>query len=356
MPLPPFLPFSTILQQLLESCFEKVGTPGLYLGSGAILSAFSTGRVNSLVIDIGAAGTKITPIVEGYELKKASVYTSRGGNLLDDLLLQDIQLRTNRPLKPWFECTKSVLSSVGNNASMTTSFREIHIRDVVRDVKAYMCFVPHNPIQTTGDMHDPAALHKHREEELIKRGLAFPTPYELPDGTLVASGDSICTAPEVVFFPMHGSSSGGGGSGSSALRKRTRDMIDATFSDTHSNTSDMEVDNHSSTSNAHTANSTTTTTTTTSNTNTTSMYTPGSLMHKLGSKADSEALTDLVYACVAQADVDVRKDLLANIQIVGGGALIQGLSNRLQFELSGVVPSHMKVPVFSFCTLVNGIV
>jgi len=89
--------------QIIETCFEKVGAPGLYFGSGAILSAFSAGRVNSLVIDIGAAGTKITPIVEGYQLQKSSIYTSRGGNLLDEILLSDILNRTGKPIRPWFE-------------------------------------------------------------------------------------------------------------------------------------------------------------------------------------------------------------------------------------------------------------
>lgn len=316
---------SSPLLQLLETCFEKVGSPALYLGSGAILSAFSTGRVNSLVIDIGAAGTKLTPVVEGYELKKASVYTTRGGNYLDDLLLQDIQSRTGRQVKPWFECGgKSVHNSggvsSGTGVAVTPSFREIHVRDVVRDVKQYMCFVPHNPIISPSVLHDPAAQSRFREEELVRRGLAFPAPYELPDGTLVTSGDTICTAPEAIFFPTCS-----GSSSSIASRKRTRDLMDSTFSDSSSSSDSMEIDTNTAQSS--------------------SQYTQGSLMQKLGAKVDAESLTDLVYACVVQADVDVRKDLLASIHIVGGGALIQGLSNRLSTELSGVVPSHMKVRI-----------
>ena len=72
-------------------------------------------------------------------------------------------------------------------------------------------------------------------------------------------------------------------------------------------------------------------------------YAPNSLMQKLGIRADTESLTDLVYAAIAHADVDTRKELLGNIQIVGGGSLIQGLSHRLQSELNATVPSHMKV-------------
>ena len=77
-----------------------------------------------------------------------------------------------------------------------------------------------------------------------------------------------------------------------------------------------------------------------------------SIMDKLasaGRNVDAESLASLVYASVAQADVDARRELLGNIQIVGGGALIQGLSNRLAHELSEIVPTHLKVSFMTIC-------
>eukprot|EP01032_Pedospumella_encystans_P012817 gene12817-14799_t len=337
-------------EQIMETCFEKVGTPGLYFGNGAILSAFSAGRVNSLVVDIGAAGTKITPIVEGYQLQKSSIYTSRGGNLLDEMLLSDILNRTGKPIRPWFECSKK--GAAGNSStincgygvtSVTPTFRNIHVRDVVRDVKQWMCFVPHNPISTTG-IHDPVVLHKYREDELIKRGLQFPPPYELPDGTLVSSGDTICTAPEAMFFTGN-NTKGTSGNSASNLRKRTRDLIESTFAENANSTSSASSSGQGSTlGNAlNSGEAMDVIDSTTSSSSEAHGYPPGSLMQKLGPLVDTASLTDLIYACIAHVDVDVRKELLSNIQIVGGGSLIQGLSNRLAVELNGVVPSHMKV-------------
>jgi hypothetical protein len=227
------------------------------------------------------------------------------------------------------------------------------------------------------DVYDPMLLSTYREEELIRRGLVFPLPYELPDGTGVSSGDSICTIPESVFFPIV--STFGGVSSASALRKRTRELVEGTcYSDSGSGSSSS-----GRTLVGGTLNSTAFTATdslnmnpnmnTNANLNTgTSMgtaqypadsvpmevaasggsysnaapgypYAPNSLMQKLSIRADTESLTDLVYAAIAHADVDTRKELLGNIQIVGGGSLIQGLSHRLQSELNAAVPSHMKV-------------
>lgn len=290
-----------------------------------MLSAFSVGRTNSLVIDIGACGTRISLIVDGYELRRSSIFTSRGGDLLDSLLVDEIQRRSGGAIRPWFDCAKTGLKPV----PVTQSFRAFHVGEVTQDVKQWMCFVPHAPILTPADVLDPVMVSRLREEELSRRLLHFPPPYELPDGTLVHSGESICTVPERVFFPSlaaDGFHSSHGAAGAQ-WRKRTRELLETTFPESApsaaaagASAEEGGVPSSSGT------------------------YPIDTLMSRLGGRADQESLSDLVYACVAHADPDVRRELLSNIQLVGGGALIQGLSNRLTHELAGIVPSHMKVP------------
>ena len=53
----------------------------------------------------------------------------------------------------------------------TTSFRQMHVNDVVRDVKKWMSFVPYKTVEATF-------------RENFMAGLTLP-PYELPDGTLI---------------------------------------------------------------------------------------------------------------------------------------------------------------------------
>jgi actin-like protein 6A len=310
--------------QVVQTCFEGAGIPALYLANSAMISAFSMGRTNSLVIDLGCRGTKIAPVVDGYELRKSSVFTSRGGDVVDNLLADEIVRRSGSAIRPWFDCSKFS----GKAAHVTPSFRAFHAGEVVQDVKQWMCFVPHAPITTPSEVHDSATISRLREEELSRRLLHFPPPYELPDGTLVHAGESICTVPERVFFPYPmgdgaaTSQSAGNGLGSQS-RKRTRELLDATFPEkgVAGDDAGAMVGNSSGA----------------------ASYAGDTLMAKLGGRAEQESLADLVYACVAHADPDVRRELLGNIQLVGGGALVQGLSNRLTHELSAIVPSHMKV-------------
>lgn len=317
-------------ERVLETCFEGAGTPAIYLGNSSMLSAFSMGRTTALVIDVGAMGTRISPIVDGYELKRSSIFTQRGGNVIDALLKEDIQSRIGGTVRPWYESSKYS----GTKVPVTQSFRDFHVGEVVQDVKQWMCFVPHVPIVRPPEVVDPVVISRLREEELQRRGLQFPPPYELPDGTLVYSGDTICTAPERVFFPSAGSAdlpfSPQGIVSTAAVgtqaRKRTRDLLDSAFPATAlegSSSSDGASGSSAAAADCGAMGQET-------------------LMQRLGNRVEMESLSDLVYACVAHADPDVRKELLANIQIVGGGSLIQGLSNRVSYELGAIVPSHMK--------------
>ena len=62
----------------MEIAFESVGSPAMYMASSATLSAFSIGKSTSLVVDVGAGGITITPVIDGYALRKSSIFTNRG--------------------------------------------------------------------------------------------------------------------------------------------------------------------------------------------------------------------------------------------------------------------------------------
>lgn len=93
-----------------------------------VLSSFSVGRPTSLVIDIGSSGFKISPIIDGYELKKARICSSRGGTYIDEILDNYVTNKVNITVHPWYEKTK-------RDFKLSESFRALHQRDIVRDVK-----------------------------------------------------------------------------------------------------------------------------------------------------------------------------------------------------------------------------
>lgn len=166
------------------------------MANGA-LSSFSTGRPSSVVVDFGAAETRVIPVVDGYVLNKAVICTNRGGNNFDDIMRKHIEGSSQQKLRPWYELDGKVYPTPSQ------SFRDIYIVDIVRDIKRWLSFVPYKPI--TGE---------NRTAFMAK--LPVP-PYELPDGNVVQPSDELCTVAEKLWF-----SEGGSSSSSSTSRKAGR--------------------------------------------------------------------------------------------------------------------------------------
>ena len=51
------------------------------------------------------------------------------------------------------------------------------------------------------------------------------------------------------------------------------------------------------------------------------------------------------YNSIMKCDVDIRKDLYANIVMSGGTTMFQGVSERLTKEMTALAPSTMKIKV-----------
>jgi len=269
---------------LLQHCFESLQAPAMWIADSAVLSAFSSGRPTALVVDFGASGTRITPVVDGYALRSARVRTSRGGDQLDALVAAALAA-AGVSLKPWFEvgsgCSGGQAaaktgagSSSGAELRVSAQLRRLHCLDIVRDAKCWMSFVPYMPVPAAG------------RDNFITNVIKLP-PYELPDGTLIAHNDSLCTGAEQLFF---------GSVPKPLLAARTG--VPA-----HAQPADVD--------------------------------------------AQKSSLPELMRASVLRADVDCRKDLLANTCLVGGGSLIDGMSPRMTHELGELLPPHLKCKVQS---------
>lgn len=61
--------------------------------------------------------------------------------------------------------------------------------------------------------------------------------------------------------------------------------------------------------------------------------------------ASIPALHDAIYASVQACAMDIRKELFANVVISGGNTLFSGLPERLQKELTSLVPPAIKVKI-----------
>jgi len=81
------------LVQLTELMMETFDCQSMFVAPSPMLAAFSHGRRTALVVDIGASGTKVTPVVDGLVLKQSQRRSGRGGDWLGNVqwhaLLQD---------------------------------------------------------------------------------------------------------------------------------------------------------------------------------------------------------------------------------------------------------------------------
>ena len=82
---PAFVP-AQMRERTAEIMFESLGVPALYLAKTPVLQAFSAGRGSALVLDVGAQGTRVTPVVDGFVLNRASTLSEIGGQALTEAL------------------------------------------------------------------------------------------------------------------------------------------------------------------------------------------------------------------------------------------------------------------------------
>jgi actin beta/gamma 1 len=54
---------------------------------------------------------------------------------------------------------------------------------------------------------------------------------------------------------------------------------------------------------------------------------------------------DCTFQTIMKCDVDIRKDLFANIVLCGGTTMVQGIDERMAKELTALAPSNMKIKV-----------
>ena len=58
-----------------------------------------------------------------------------------------------------------------------------------------------------------------------------------------------------------------------------------------------------------------------------------------------DGIHELTYKSIMKADIDVRKDLYANIVLSGGTTMFAGIGERMDKEIVALAPPTMKVKV-----------
>jgi actin-like protein 6A len=82
---------------MCEIFFEEKLTPSMLLCKKAMLSMYSCGKSNGVVLDSGAFSTTLTPIEEGYAIQQGVMTSSYGGEDITRLLNMELLEKGVKP-------------------------------------------------------------------------------------------------------------------------------------------------------------------------------------------------------------------------------------------------------------------
>jgi actin-related protein len=157
-------------QKVIQYLFEKQGARAAFVCKRSVLSAFSLGKTNALVVSVGAGVTNVSCVVGGHASQHFYSSWNVAGNALD-MELRD-RLRSQNPncyfLPKAFKTARDI----------SKSFLEYGEKFHVRRMKEEVCRVAEN-----------------KDIRVNVNNAA----YELPDGTLVDCSKVAQTVPEMIF-------------------------------------------------------------------------------------------------------------------------------------------------------------
>jgi actin-related protein len=62
---------------------------------------------------------------------------------------------------------------------------------------------------------------------------------------------------------------------------------------------------------------------------------------------EAAGIHETTFNSIMKCDVDIRKDLYANVVMSGGSTMFAGISDRMQKEISNLAPQTMKVNIIA---------
>lgn len=286
-----------------ELLFERFGCAGTFMSRAGILALYSNARTTGISIDMGAGGTQITPVQEGYALMSGARLHPVGGALLDAYTSEQVLARAGVRIDPRLPQPPS--------ARIVSSAPASGGDDLMAGAAAAP---PRQPATSAATGHHPSlrawaagcavsdlkrALFRVADEPLDGGGLgetaAPAVPYELPDGTVISVGVERLAVPELIFNPA-------------PLRSLSSSL-------------QLWVPGSCSPAPPYA-----------------SMSSSGTVQLQQLPYAGVPTLQDSIAAAVAACDGDLRNDLVASLVLTGGASGLPGLPERLYREYAPIKP------------------
>ncbi len=127
-------------EKLTQLVFEKLQVPAFFVVKNPVLTCFAFGKSNALVVDSGAYGTCVTPVLDGITLNKGITRNTFGGNQISEDILKLLQSKNvNVKANYMFERKKVAQGKYQINyhdfPNTSESYRHFAMRSVADDVK-----------------------------------------------------------------------------------------------------------------------------------------------------------------------------------------------------------------------------
>ncbi|KAL4169455.1 hypothetical protein KRP22_010375 [Phytophthora ramorum] len=274
-------------EKYLEMMFETFQVPAFYMAKDAVLDAFAFGRSLALVAEIGAGASRVVPVYDGYALERPAQYSSVGCNQLSKYLEHLVVTQKPKPVtvRPRGTFTRKMNPQTGVLETIPFSEEPAMPASYLKYSRADLF----RDMRETMCVTSPTPLEaEHRDSPGHDQNASSPEPeplditeqqYELPDGQMVVLGKERYEVPE---FLLHPKNFGG------AVLKNEQHAAAA-------------------------------------------------------AKVVAKGLHRMLYDAVQHCDADLRRDMLTNIILCGGGSLTPGITERLHTELTKMVPSTFKI-------------
>jgi len=74
---------------------------------------------------------------------------------------------------------------------------------------------------------------------------------------------------------------------------------------------------------------------------------PESLFQPSFIRMESAGIHETAYTSIMKCDIDIRKDLFANVVLSGGTTMYPGIADRMQKEITQLAPSTLKIKIIA---------
>lgn len=278
-------------EKYLEMMFETFNVPAFYMAKDAVLDAFAFGRSLALVAEIGAGASRVVPVYDGYALERPAQYSSVGCNQLSEYLEHLVGLQPEpvvpRPRGTFTRKmnTQGVLETIPLSKELTSppampaSYLKMARGELFRDMREAMCLMAPSPLEEEQPNTPVQGKKSPAPVEVMDPSEIVEQQFELPDGQTIVLGKERYEVPE---FLLHPKNFGG---------------------------AVVKTEQHAA----------------------------------AAAKTVAKGLHRMLYDAVQLCDADLRRDMLTNIILCGGGSLTPGMTERLHTELTRLVPPTFKV-------------